>query len=92
MFAWSVKTGRALSPHCRDARVYGHTTTAMHDMRTPPPLVLTSQRKKRLRISHSLDTALHTQDASKRLRFDPLTDRPLPLKLAYTGGDRGLTP
>ena len=26
------------SRHCRDARVYGHATTAMHDiMRTPPP-------------------------------------------------------
>ena len=23
--------------HCRDARVYGHTTTAMHDISTPPP-------------------------------------------------------
>ena len=32
MSAWSVKTRRALSWHCRDARVYGHTTTAMHDI------------------------------------------------------------
>ena len=31
-----VKTRRAPSRHCRDARVYGHTTTAMHDMSTPP--------------------------------------------------------
>ena len=31
MLAWSVKTRRAPSRHCRDARVYGHTTTAMHD-------------------------------------------------------------
>ena len=30
MSAWSVKTRRALSRHCRDARVYSHTTTAMH--------------------------------------------------------------
>ena len=30
MSAWSVKTRRAPSWHCRDARVYGHTTTAMH--------------------------------------------------------------
>ena len=30
--AWSVKTRRAPSRHCRDARrVHGHTTTAMHD-------------------------------------------------------------
>ena len=31
MSAWSVKTRRAPSRHCRDARVYGHTTTAVHD-------------------------------------------------------------
>ena len=36
--AWSVKTGRAPPRHCRDARVYGHTTTAMYDNEcTPPP-------------------------------------------------------
>ena len=29
--AWSVKTRHAPSRHCRDARVYGHTTTDMHD-------------------------------------------------------------
>ena len=34
--AWSVKAQRAPSQHCRDVRVYGHTTTAMHDMSTPP--------------------------------------------------------
>ena len=31
MFAWSVKSRRAPSRHCRDAKVYGHTTKAMHD-------------------------------------------------------------
>ena len=36
-FAWSVKTRHAPSRHCRDVRVYGHTNTAMHDMRPPPP-------------------------------------------------------
>ena len=35
MSAWSVKTRRVPSRHCRDARVYGHTTTDMHDMSTP---------------------------------------------------------
>ena len=30
MPAWSVKSRRAPSRHCRDARVYGHTTTVMH--------------------------------------------------------------
>ena len=37
MSAWSVKTLRAPSWYCRGARVYGHTTTTMHDMSTPPP-------------------------------------------------------
>ena len=32
IIVWSVKTRRAPSRRCRDARVYGHTTTAMHDM------------------------------------------------------------
>ena len=38
MSVWSVKTRRAPSRHCtsRDARVYGHTTTVMYDMSTPP--------------------------------------------------------
>ena len=36
--AWSMKTRRAPSRRCRDARVYGHTTTAMHDMSTAPTL------------------------------------------------------
>ena len=36
--AWSVQTRRAPSRHGRDARVYGHTTTTMHDMSTPPPI------------------------------------------------------
>ena len=37
MSAWSMKTRRAPSRHRRDARVYGHATTAMHDLSTPPP-------------------------------------------------------
>ena len=37
MSAWLVKTRRAPSRHSRDARVYGHTTTAMHKPSTPPP-------------------------------------------------------
>ena len=35
MSAWSVKTGHAPSRHCGE-RVYGHTTTAMHKVSTPP--------------------------------------------------------
>ena len=39
MSAWLVKTRRAPSRHSRDARVYGHMTTAMHKLSTssPPP-------------------------------------------------------
>ena len=39
MFAWSVKTRRAPSRHCRDAGVYGHTKMAITHMmrRTPSP-------------------------------------------------------
>ena len=37
MSAWLVKTRRAPSRHSRDARVYGHTTTAMHKLSTPLP-------------------------------------------------------
>ena len=35
--AWLGKTRRAPSWHSKDARVYGHTTTAMHKLSTPPP-------------------------------------------------------
>ena len=38
MSAWSVKTRRASSRHCTDARVYGHATTAMHGI-TPHSVV-----------------------------------------------------
>ena len=37
MSAWSVKTRRAPSRHSRDATVYGHATTVMHKLSTPPP-------------------------------------------------------
>ena len=33
-----VKTRRALSRHCRNTRVYGHTTTAKHDVEYTLPL------------------------------------------------------
>ena len=38
MTAWSVRTRRAPSRHFRDARVHGHTTTALYVVEyTPPP-------------------------------------------------------
>ena len=41
MSAWSVKTRRALSRHCRDARVYGHIIRLRPCiiMSTPPPFL-----------------------------------------------------
>ena len=36
MSAWLVKTRRARFRHSKDARVYGHTTTAMHKLSNPP--------------------------------------------------------
>ena len=39
MSAWSVETRCAPSWHCREARVYGHTTSSMHDIENPPPPV-----------------------------------------------------
>ena len=40
MSAWLVKSLRAPSRHSRDARVYGHTTTAMPKLTTPPPVLV----------------------------------------------------
>ena len=39
MSAWSLKTRRASSRHRKNAKIYGNTTTAMHDKRPPlrPP-------------------------------------------------------
>ena len=39
---WSAKTPRAPSRHCRDARVYSHTTTVMHDLGTSLPSLYSS--------------------------------------------------
>ena len=41
MSAWLVKTRHAPSRHCRDARVYGHTTTAMHEIEYISPIEYT---------------------------------------------------
>lgn len=45
MSAWSVEIRRAPSRHCRDAKVNGHTTSAMHNttiIHPPTPLSLHS--------------------------------------------------
>ena len=47
MSDWSVKTRRAPPRHCRDARIFGHTTTAMHEIEytAPPPSCLGLEKK-----------------------------------------------
>ena len=49
MSAWLVKTRRAPSRHSRDAKVYGHATTAIHKPSTPPHLL----RGKLLQTKHN---------------------------------------
>ena len=43
MTAWLLKTRLAPSRHCMDARVYGHTTTVMHEMNTTPCAVVATK-------------------------------------------------
>ena len=50
MSAWLVKTRRVRSRHGGDARVYGHTTTAMHKLSTPPPPPTNSTIESRTHI------------------------------------------
>ena len=44
MSAWSAKTRRALSRHCRDARVYDHATTPMRDAEHTHPRPLPAKK------------------------------------------------
>ena len=57
------KAQRAPSPHCRDARVYGHTTTTMHDITgggdPPPPRAQRGwENNPRGDIEHTISTPL----------------------------------
>ena len=59
---WSVKSD-VLRPsrHCRDSRVYGHTTTAMHDKSIPPlspARAVTNVYNSKYKHSTSLNTSL----------------------------------
>ena len=80
MSDWSVKTRHAPSRHCRDARVYGHTTTAMHEIEyispieyTPPPAPLLS--------SNAFPTFPGERDFVHALHY-----RTLPILRAWMGG------
>ena len=78
MSVWSVKTRHAPSPHCRNARVYGHTTTAMHDMSTPPPvMVLMVQSRNGARLPEhgiTLHFRFHYSAINMMLLFCPVAN------------------
>ena len=57
MPVWAVETQRALSRNCRDARAYGHRTTAMHDNECTP-LHYTDYIKDNLRLGGHKTTDL----------------------------------
>ena len=65
--AWSVKIRRAPSWYCRDARVNGHTNTAMHDFeytRPPPPAPISSHKIAPLRSCHQTPKSQQARDLS----------------------------
>ena len=66
---WPVKTRRAPSRHCRVARVYCHTATAMHDMSAPSPTAV---------------RAFFTSIAKRVLHFLPSSTRRVELCLIPT--------
>ena len=86
MPAWSMNTQRAPPRYSRDARVYGHATTAMHVMSTPPPPASASRLGIHLRPNHSqLRTCLyhhlalhprlhHVPDPRRKTRLPSLTE------------------
>ena len=58
---WSMKTRHAPYRRCRNARVYGHTTTAMHDIEYISPIEYTpgedaSDNTKQAKQAHHLPT------------------------------------
>ena len=63
MSAWLVKTRRAPSRYSRDARVYGHTTTAMHKLNTRPPRVVPDDIAV-ISIRETLEAALMEYNAA----------------------------
>ena len=55
--AWSAKTRRATSRLCRDARVYGHTPAAMHDMSKSPPHSFSLEKQTHGAAADHIDAA-----------------------------------
>ena len=66
--AWTVKPRHAPSRHCRDARVYGHTTEAMHDIETPLSLFPDNRQHETQQVSPLVpQEMLHTFDRANPL-------------------------
>ena len=90
MFAWSVKTRRTPSRHRKDARICGHTTTAMHDNEYIPSasLVCWPHVVNRARF-HALDRQRHEQTgprpAPRASDICPLRDTPTISEDLYLG-------
>lgn len=62
--------GNALSRHCKDARIYGHATTAMYDVSTPPlPAPQPPQRRPSARTPETLYCSCIRPE--ELLRFPP---------------------
>ena len=59
MSAWLATTRRASSRHSRGARVYGHRTTAMHKLSTPPPGSAWLVKTRRAPSRHSRDASVY---------------------------------
>ena len=70
---WLVKTRRAPSRHSRDARVYGHTTTAMHKLSTHP---VTTQKEFFIRYSGGGKQQIQSNQRSSKAILQPAYPRP----------------
>ena len=73
--AWLVKPRRAPPRHCRDARVYGHTTTAIHDNECIP---CPPRHCRDARVYGQTTTAMHEIEYISPLEYTP----PLPSPVA----------
>ena len=65
MSAWSVKTRRAPSRLCRDARVYSQSTAAMHGMSTAPSPTI------EYHMHTYIDTCKHTSTTRQPAQLAP---------------------
>ena len=89
-----VKTRRAPSLHCRNARVFGHTTTAVHGIEhttTPPPLRhgVLGQRIVNSRIATIMIGGPHHDMSRKRVINDKVNGQGYELAGLHTRATAG---